>query len=148
MDKKTFSAGMKALTDAYPDYPLKDGTIELYWEFLQRFSKTEFLAAINQHLSKNKWFPKVSELLELMREPGPHPMEVWGRLINAAEDGWQPEMDQATKAALEAIGGWEKFKVTSYDELRFLYKRFEAVYQVTRDRRLPLVGEEKKPELT
>jgi hypothetical protein len=64
----------------------------------------------------------------------PSPIDVWNRLIVAAEAGEKPEMEYATERALAFIGGWEQFSITSYDDLRFIFKAFREAYLEAQDR--------------
>jgi len=43
-------------------------------------------------------------------------------------------MDEATKKAMDFIGGWEQFSITSYDDLRFIFKAFREAYLKAQDR--------------
>lgn len=126
MDKIIFMAGMKKLSDLFPDYPLKDGTMEGYWEFLEPLSNLQFERAVKAHIKQNKWFPKVSELLAAVQEQGPSVTDIWQRLLAAAESGKKPEMDAATEKALAVLGGWEVFQYTSYDDLQYRFKDFKS----------------------
>ena len=126
MDKQIFGKGMALLSALYPDYPLKDETIEGYWEFLRHLSNLEYERAVKHHVSTCKWFPKVSELLDAIRNYGPTPIDIWNRLLAAAETGQKPDMDAATEKAMAVLGGWERFQYTPFEELNFRFKDFRA----------------------
>ncbi|CAO0822452.1 conserved hypothetical protein [Desulfarculales bacterium] len=129
MNYEVFKKGMLVLTALYPDYALKEGTMDGYWEFLQHLGPREFELAVKSHISKHKWFPKVSELLEAGQPLEPDPQEIWAGLIAWAEADIKPELDFATQRALDTVcGGWGKFKVTPYDELKFLFKNFKEAH--------------------
>ena len=106
MDKQVFGRGMTILTALYPDYELKDETMELYWSFLKDLSNLDFERAVKHHISTCKWFPKVSELLDAIRDQGPTAIDIWNKLLAAAETGQKPEMDAASEKALAVLGGW------------------------------------------
>lgn len=134
MDWTDFAKGMGVLTALFPDYPLKEDTIDVYWGFLKGYPAKAFEVAVTNHVTKNKWFPKLSELVEQMEQPDPSPKEVWQKLITHAEHGEMPILDAATERALKAsVGDWETFIVTPYDELKFLFKEFKEVYQAARE---------------
>ncbi len=126
MDREVFLRGMGILTACYPDYELKEETGETYWEFLRHLSNLDFERAVKHHVSTCKWFPKVSEILDALRNQGPTPIDVWNRLIAAAETGQKPAMDATTEKALAVLGGWEVFQYTSYDDLQYRFKDFRA----------------------
>jgi hypothetical protein len=133
MDKQIFIRGMAILAAGYPDYPLKDETMDLYWEFLQKMDNLTFERAVKGHISTSKWFPKISELMEAYKNQQPTPLDTWSRLIAAAEVGTKPEMDKATERALRFIGGWEQFCITSYDALQYRFKDFREAYLEARE---------------
>jgi len=145
LSEEVFLTGMKRLSDAWPDFPLGKGTTELYRERLDRLSDREFTFAINWHLDTGKWFPRISELIDATQALQPSVIDIWNRLIAAAEIGQEPEMDGPTKIALEAIGGWEHFQYTLYDDLHWQFKDFKVAFLEARARdNLALVGGEQK----
>ncbi len=130
LTEKQFMKGMGILMNAYPDYECTPGTVDIYRERLRpRLTPQEWEAAVNRHIDTCKWFPKVSELLQAAQELLPSPLEIWNRLIAAAEDGEEnPEMDDAIRQAIAVIGGWEEFSRTSYDSLHYRFKEFKAAF--------------------
>ena len=119
MDRKIFGKGMAILTACYPDYDLKDETTGSYWEFLRHLSSLDFERAVKRHVTTCKWFPKVSEILQAVQDHLPTPIDVWNRLIAAAEAGKKPEMDAATMKAMRFIGAvdtasnWQKTTIVN-----------------------------------
>jgi hypothetical protein len=130
LDRDSFLKGMAYLAAAYPDYEIKPETTEVYWERLKdQLTPPEWEWSINRHIETHKWFPKISEILEMVRASKRPPATlIWEKLKKAAESGVKPEMDQPTQVALAAIGGWEVFQYTSYDELRFRFAIFRDAY--------------------
>ena len=136
MNRETFVKGMFVLQEAY-EKELSQGTLDVYFEFLGHLTPAQLERAARDHISQNPWFPKISELLGAVAAQVslPFPIEVWNGLITTAERNQyqKPEMDAATERALRAIGGWEKFTLTSYDELKYLFKEFKQVYLAARE---------------
>lgn len=64
LDDAVFIKGMTVLGAAYPDYQIKDDTIDIYRSFLNRLTPIAFEHAIRLHIIKKAWFPKINELLE------------------------------------------------------------------------------------
>jgi hypothetical protein len=144
-----FLTGMKRLTDAFPDYSLADGTVELYRERLEHLTDMEFEDAVNRHIDTYKWFPKVSELLATQRAARPTARESWQRLLTTADQtGEKPEdLTPAEKRALEAIGGWETFSFMPFDSLRFAFRDFEKVFNEAQSAGdLPAIGQGPAPK--
>jgi hypothetical protein len=138
LDRKNFLKGMGYLTAAYPDYEVKPETAEVYWERLNsRFTPQEWEAAVNRHIDTCKWFPKVSELFkaaEYLRPQPPSPIDAWNLLIAAASSGEEPEMDQATRKAMDFIGGWEAICYTPTDQHRFMFAQFKLAFIEAQER--------------
>lgn len=132
MNYKVFAVGMDKLTDCFPDYELKDGTMAAYWDFLKDLDPDVFLSAVVAHTKRHKWFPKISEILDVVRDQGPTVIDIWNRLLTAAEMGQKPEMDTITEKALAVLGGWEAFQYTPIDILHYRFKDFKAALQGAR----------------
>lgn len=143
MDREVFKQGMLILSALYPDYPLKEETIELYWSFLKDLGNVDFERAVKRHVSTCKWFPKVNELLQAVQAQGPTVIDTWNLLLAAAETGQKPELDAATEKALAALGGWDNFQYAPFDDLQWRFKDFKAALLEARARdTLALAGGE------
>jgi hypothetical protein len=129
LNEEVFHKGIALLMAAYPDYECSSATVDVYRERLCRLTDKEFEAAVYRHIDTCKWFPKISELLEAAHALLPSPIDVWNRLIVAAEAGEKPEMEYATERALAFIGGWEQFCTTPYDNLRYSFGSFKEAYR-------------------
>jgi len=132
-DDSIFNRGMALLMAAYPDYDCSPATMDIYREFLSHLSNLDFERAVKTHISKCKWFPKVSELLDVIRAQRPTAIDAWNFLLKAAETGAKPEMDGPTAAGLKAIGGWTYLCYTDCDKLSFSFKLFAEAFQRTQD---------------
>jgi hypothetical protein len=128
MKEVDFDKGMGILMAAYPDYKCTPETVDLYRELLSCLNPKDFERAVLNHVKNHKWFPKVSEILSTGLPPRPSAIDAWQKLIAAAEAGVKPEMDFATRKALDFIGGWEQFGLTTYENLRFAFKAFKDAY--------------------
>jgi hypothetical protein len=125
------------------DHEMPPEAVALYRERLSRLTDREFEIAINHCLDNCIFYPKIAELLKAVQDQGPTPIDIWNRLIAAAEMGQVPEMDEPTKKALAVLGGWERFQYTPYEELNFRFKDFKAALLEARARdNLALVGAE------
>ena len=149
MDYETFVKGMHILQEAF-EKELSQGTLDVYFEFLGHLTPAQLEKAARAHIAKWPWFPKINELLFLARDPGPTPIEVWQRLLQAAETGHKPKMDHAAARALAAVGGWEAICYTPCDELKFKLKDFKEVFLATREQEAggrPELGPPEVPRL-
>lgn len=149
LTKELFLLGMGKLQAGFEKKGLDPDVVEVYWERVQGMDPQEWELAVNVCLDSHKFFPKISELLEAAQVDRPTPEEIWGKLLVAAEDGGEepPEwVDEPTKKALLALGGWENFTYTNYDDLRFLAKTFKEIYQVARKQEQALRVEGPEPQ--
>ena len=142
LNEDQFLKGMAVLMSAYPDYKCTPETVDVYRVALRNLSPHEFEKAVWVHITTLKWFPKVSELLDAIRDQGPTPIDIWNLLLAAAETGKKPEMDAATEKALGVLGGWERFQYLPFNELQYQFKDFRVALLEARARdNLVLVGE-------
>lgn len=133
LDDGVFLKGMDRLMNAFKDYECGPDTVDLYREFLGHLTREEFKSAIDSHIKKYNWFPKIAELLKAVPTHAPTPIDLWNLLLAAAETGVKPEMDAATERALTFIGGWETLCYTDLRELSFKFKDFKATLLDARD---------------
>ena len=154
MTEETFIKGMYRLGLQWRDHEMPEDAVALYRERLSRLTDREFERAVNHCLDTCTFFPKISELLKAVQDQGPTVIDIWNRLLAAAERGQKPEMDAATEKALAAIGGWEVFQYAPFDELQWRFKDFKAALLESRARdtlalvsgeRAALEGPEEKP---
>jgi hypothetical protein len=145
MSEEVFMKGMAVLAAAYPDYVLKTETMGVYREFLQHLTPEQFGRAAKRHIARSPYFPKVSEILQAVREDLPSALEAWNMLWTAAERGKKPELDAATERALTFIGGWEAMQYTDCNELRFRFKDFERAYQEGQTQELEKLSGRQEP---
>jgi hypothetical protein len=144
MREEIFRMGMAKLGIQWRDHDMPAEAVALYRERLSRLSDREFEIAVNHCLDTCIFYPKISELLKAVQDQGPTVIDIWNRLIAAAEMGTEPEMDEPTKKALAVLGGWEVFQYTPFDDLQFRFKDFKAALLEARAREnLALVGEER-----
>lgn len=144
MTEETFLQGMYRLGLQWREHEMPEDAVALYRERLSRLSDREFEKAVNHCLDTCTFYPKISELLKAVQDQGPTVIDIWNRLLSAAETGKKPEMDAATEKALAVLGGWDQFQYTPFEELNFRFKDFKAALQEARaQNNLALVGGER-----
>ena len=126
MREEVFREGMLRLGLQWRDHEMPPETVALYGERLERLSDREFVFAVNYCLDNCIFFPKISELLRAAANILPSVIDIWNKLLIAAETGKKPEMDAATEKAMEAVGGWDAFQYLPTDELHRRFKDFRA----------------------
>lgn len=139
MDRKAFAKGMFILTTAYKEEFSRD-QMNVYYSFLNHLTPAQLEKAARRHIAKSSWFPKINELLQAAQEFRPTPMGAWNKLAEAAETGKKPELDYATEQALTAIGGWEAFCYSSYQDLKYWVNDFKHAYLTAQAREEEVVN--------
>ncbi len=134
MNEEAFLKGMYKLGLQWREHDMPADAVALYRERLGRLTDEEFEIAVNRCLDTCVFYPKISELLGVIKALRPGAQEAWNRLLKAAESGELPEMDAPTAAGLAATGGWDQLQYTAYKELTFSFKVFEEAYQKAEDR--------------
>ena len=124
----------------------------IYWSALQGWDVQRLRQACQVHVTRSKWFPKLSELSEAIGHSETDAgAEAWVRVIRAVQSvGRYRSVDfgQEENAAVMALGGWSKLCLSAEKELPFLERRFLAAYDHTRRAGVPggqgrhLIGEE------
>lgn len=152
LNEEQFLKGMAVLMSAYPDYKCTADTVDIYRVALRSLSPQEFEKAVWAHITTFKWFPKISEILQAVRDlnPPPSPIDAWNRLMAAAEgSGGPPEMDAAIEKAVSFVGGWDALCYTPFDQHRFMFARFKEAYQEAREqeRVQEQIGHQSVPQL-
>ena len=127
MDREIF-VRIITVTAAAFEKVISDDTMEIYYEMLHHLAPHVLEKACREHIAKKQWFPKISEILAEAQAQRPSAIEAWQKLLAASEANVKPEMDFATRRALDFIGGWEQFGMTSYGDLRFIFKAFKEAY--------------------
>lgn len=131
LTKEQFLLGMGKLQAGLDKKDIDPEVVDVYWERLNnRLNPQQWERAVNYLVDTSKYFPRICEILEAADLGRPAAEDLWGRLLVAAEDGKKPPLDAPTEVALLAVGGWQAFQVTPYDELKFMFKMFKDTYLV------------------
>lgn len=71
-DKKSFLILMAMLSEAFADNTSSERA-KIYWEFLKKYQMNEIAFAIKEAVRRLKFYPKVSEIIEIIEiEHGPY----------------------------------------------------------------------------
>lgn len=111
--------------------------IRLYFRALSDVSDSDFEIACGEHMRRSKWFPKPSELLEILRGPVEKQAEIeavhaWESVMKTLKyHGAEALGKIAGKAgmAISQIGGADRFRIAKETELPWIQKEFEKRYQ-------------------
>jgi len=115
-----------------------EAAILVRWEAIRKYGIEKIRAAISTHLQTCKFYPKISDLIDLIEGRGVREIEdraslAWGEFIAGMESvgGYYSVrfLDRIINEIVLEWGGWEKVCSLTYDELRFKRKEFVELYR-------------------
>jgi hypothetical protein len=128
-DKTEFVQILNGLAEIKPGKELTAEGLRVFWNAMQDWSIEDFRSAAN-HLAKScEFMPNPFHFEQLRKKQEPTKHEAWAIALSRANkprSEGNPE-DKVTKA-VRMIGGYYQLGMTSYDQLPFLAKRFQDVY--------------------
>lgn len=132
MDKLRFAKAMMMCATA-TDYVLSDEKISVYWNFLKDFPDDDIETAFLHSARTLKWFPKVSEVIELMtpkvETPEQEAIREWDRVVLALRNsGNAKSSNLLTERVVFDLGGWVPLGRKSFDNLVWVQKEFVRRY--------------------
>lgn len=136
MKRETFNRGITLLVSAFQVKEISKETIKVYWETLKNYHDNDFKIAVNNIIRTKNWFPKIAELItELLPQNEIRTAaEEWDDLLRAAEaDRDCPNISPRAVRALAVAGGYDQFKYTDYEGLRYAYQKFERAYNLIQE---------------
>ena len=135
MDKKLFLKSLNSLESAFSEKVSEDRA-KIYWDILKGYSDLEIKRAIIGSLRKLKFFPKISEIIEMIEGNIEDEAEIaWLILKEKIEryDGYIsvsfPE-NPVIGSVVEALGGWIKICDTTIKEEKWVKKEFIKLYPI------------------
>lgn len=134
-DKNAFAEMLMAGCAVYDRKPMEALAVKLYWNLLSKFSLAEVQTALGRHMETSKFFPKPSELIELIDGgEDEQSMLAWSKVMEAVRNNGHyrvPQFDDtAIGRAISAIGGWRTFCMIEIDQLAFTERRFREAYRI------------------
>ena len=99
IDKKKFSNLMKGLQAAYPNAKFVDteAGLEMWYTMLSDLPLENLVAAVQKHISTNKYAPTIAEIREIASNPAPVKdwSEGWGYVLSAVSQFGSYRADEA-----------------------------------------------------
>jgi len=161
MDRKVFASIMMAVSAAYDKFDMSEEKLSVYYATLGDLPAELLKAATLEHMTTNKWPPKIAELRQLAFEIVDRSQgrisapEAWGVVMRDLRRpgsfgvyGGEPEFDDPTIAqAVQNVGGWRAICMTPQDVLGVMQARFLQAFERARgeeradQRALPQVRE-------
>jgi hypothetical protein len=139
-DKRKFTQTMVAMGELH-DKELSPVLVNMYWTALKEFADDDVSKAFDVAMMNLKWFPKPSELREIITgNSSEQAHSAWSGVIKAIECGAGHRLIESAKLApeIEALviemGGWRRLAGMSYRDLDFLKKDFVELYRAKSSR--------------
>lgn len=132
-DLPEFSKIMAVLTTTY-DRRTSEELLGIYYDILKQFGIEEIKNAVCEHIQTNKYFPKPSELIALIKPPESiedKANKAWILLLKAiAKHGYYDSVqfeDKIIHTCIRAMGGW--MQVSNREPDTWMHKDFIGFYQ-------------------
>ena len=137
MDKKLFLKSLNSLESAF-DEKLSEDRVKIYWNILKGYSDEEMKKATVGSIRELKFFPKISEIIEIIEGSSEDEAELaWLCFKNKLETKGAylsvsfPQYP-AIGSVVEALGGWVKMAEMTFKEEKWVKKEFLKLYQQKR----------------
>ena len=137
MDKKLFLQSLNSLESAFGEKVSEDRT-KIYWDILKGYSDLNIKKAVIKSIRELKFFPKVSEIIEMIEGNIEDEAEIaWLILKEKIErhDGYMsvsfPE-NPVIGSVVEALGGWIRICDTTVKEEKWVKKEFIKLYPIVK----------------
>jgi|GEM_PF-3217310 len=112
---------------------LPDGTMDQYYEYLNKYSVDELKSAFGQHTATADWFPRISQIISLIEGSNKEKnADAWSKVmleIRKTGSYGEPRVPAEIKQAIDKIGGWKVLCGMTHRELEFKAKDFNDAYQ-------------------
>lgn len=139
MDKKLFLKSLNSLESAFGEKVSEDRA-KIYWDILKGYSDIEIKKAVIRSIRELKFFPKISEIIEMIE----------GNIEDEAEIAWLVLKEKIERyggyisvsfpdnpvigSLVEAMGGWIKICGTSIEEEKWVKREFIKLYSIMKKR--------------
>ena len=135
MNKKLFLQSLNSLESAFGE-KISEDRAKIYWNILKGYSDLEMKKAVIGSIRSLKFFPKISEIIEIIEGKIKDEAEIaWLILKEKIEryDGYIsvsfPE-NPAIGSVVEALGGWVKICDIPIKEEKWVKKEFIKLYPI------------------
>ena len=153
VNKQVFTRGLGELALAFSK-EVDEYQGKLYFDNLRDLRNEDFAKAVKLIIQNNKFFPKIAEIRQLIKNSDGDVLEAWTRFREEiGENGvyGKPHFKrQILHDCVRHLGGWNAISYVERKDMPFLQRDFERVYKMLRQRdeinkiQLPEPAEKKK----
>ena len=127
MDKKLFAEQLGILGVIF-EKKITASFAELYYDDLKALSNTQMIDAVKKWRQTGEWFPKPSQLLDMVVTPAQSAGEAWALVLKELRDSKNANLPAEVMSAVNEIGGIDALAHMTYSQLEFKSKDFKAAY--------------------
>ena len=111
---------------------------QLYFDNLRDLKNEDFAKAVKLIIQNNKFFPKIAEIRQVIKNSDGDVLEAWTRFREEiGENGvyGKPHFKrQILHDCVRHLGGWQTVSYVERKDMPFLRRDFERVYKMLRQR--------------
>lgn len=137
-NKKKFQEFMALLGEIH-EKKMTPTFLKAYWTILESYSDEQCEMAFKQVIAHSRFFPKPADLLEyIMGTETQKAISSWQETMKVLETrypGEDTKVNWIVDHTVKAIGGWDYLSSLSFDELKWVEKRFLEHYPVIEKKR-------------
>jgi hypothetical protein len=131
---RRFHAAVTTLATEY-EKEISGQRIKIWWVELERYPIDFIEQAFKTLLRTNRFFPKLSEVIEILDGSAQDKaILAWRQVYDAVRNGESDRgtslqfIDKAIQPAVRMIGGWQRLRKMREDEVPFRQREFVAAY--------------------
>ncbi len=102
--------------------------IAAYEDILKDLTDQQIIDASYKWQTEGKFFPRPSELLDMIQTPEQSSGEAWALVLKEFRDHENANLPDHIMVAINEIGGIKALAHMPYSQLEFKFKEFKAVY--------------------
>jgi len=134
MNRKDFTKKIFKLALIF-DYEMTAEKEDIYWNIFKNYSEDQINKAFNLAITTYKFFPKPAELIEFIEgNTESKSIKAWQQVREAiSKYGAYSSVvfaDKVIHKIIDLIGGWQKICSINEDEIKWIQKEFERLYQL------------------
>jgi len=139
MNKKLFLQSLNSLESAFGEKVSEDRA-KIYWDILRGYSDMEMKKAVIGSIRELKFFPKISEIIEMIEGSSSDEPELAYLEFRKKLDDEGSYMSvsfpkyPAISATIEALGGWIRISDTLMEDEKWLKIEFKKLYPIMKRR--------------
>ena len=130
-DQKNFKDAMVLMASIFK-FDLEEIHMKTYWRLFESITDEQFSTAVDAWLLKGKFFPRPSEILDMLSTSAKSSSEAWALVMKGLRDSQNANFPPEILAAVNEIGGIEALARMTFQQLEFKGREFKSAYSPDR----------------